>query len=96
MPKFRVSGVFRRDFVVEVEAENEDDACDLVGQFSLNDFDATSYVETTLDDCIEVDENGEELPLCASDDCGNQVRQGYTMCKSCAPDLDSEGNEIHE
>jgi hypothetical protein len=56
-----VSGTFRRDFVIEVEAEDTDDACDLVGQLSLNDFDATSYVESTIDDCIELDEEGDEI-----------------------------------
>lgn len=61
MPKFRVSGVFRRDFVVEVEAEDMDDACDLVGQFDLGDFDATSYVDTNIDDCIELNEEGNEI-----------------------------------
>jgi len=61
MPKFRVSGTFLRDFMVEVEAKSEDDACDLVRQMELHEFDATSYVETKLDECIELDENGEEV-----------------------------------
>jgi hypothetical protein len=60
--KFRVSGTFRRDFVVEVEAEDLDDACDLVGQFSLGNFDATSFVASSIDECIELDEEGNEIP----------------------------------
>jgi hypothetical protein len=61
MSKFRVSGTFCRDFVVEIEAKDMDDARDLAGQFGLGDFDATSYVETSIDDCILLDEEGEEV-----------------------------------
>jgi hypothetical protein len=59
---FRVSGTFRRDFVVEVEAEDLDDACDLAAQFSLGDFDATSFVASSIDECIELDKEGNEIP----------------------------------
>lgn len=61
MPKFRVSGTFQRDFVVEVEADDADEACDIAEQMGLGDFDSTSYVETRVDDCLELDENGEEI-----------------------------------
>jgi len=61
MPKFRVGGTWSVDFVVEVEAEDMDDAVDLVESFSPGDFDATTHVPTAVDEVIELASDGSEI-----------------------------------
>ena len=62
MPRFRVVGEFHAAFVIEVEAKSADDATDLVSQMGMGDFDATSCEESVVQDVIELDEGGEEVP----------------------------------
>lgn len=61
MPKFRIGGTYTLDFVVEVDANDEDDAIDLVKQFSPDDFDGVTYVPTKIDTCIALDAEGNEI-----------------------------------
>jgi len=61
MPMFRVTGDYRVAFIHTVEADSAEDAEDKVARLGVSQFDTTDSGEVETDDCVELDEDGNEI-----------------------------------